>query len=92
MLYRKELSRIEQEEALEMCIDWLKTQPIRELKKCGSLKTEKAGTAMMDECLKFYGVATPVQWESLYVDQYVTADSSIFHTSRNPKKKYSGLK
>lgn len=59
---------------LEECIDWLKSQPIKELKKCGYLKAEKVGTVMADECLKFYGIATPIQWESLYVDQYVSID------------------
>lgn len=73
MLYREKLSRIEQEEALEECKDWLKAQPIKELKACGYLKSDKQGPAMAEECLKFYGVATPVQWESLYVDHYVEA-------------------
>jgi HTH-type transcriptional regulator/antitoxin HigA len=73
MLYREKLSRIEQEEALEDCIDWVKAQPITELKKCGYVKSTRVGPAMAEECLKFYGVATPIQWESLYVEQYVSA-------------------
>jgi len=72
-LYREKLSRLEQEEALEECKDWLKSQPISELKKCGYLKTDKLSTAMVEECLKFYGVAAPAQWETIYVEQYVTA-------------------
>src|ERR1700741_3310751 len=31
-LYREQLTRIEQEEALEECLDWLKQQPVKELK------------------------------------------------------------
>lgn len=73
MLYRERLSRIEQEEAMEQCLDWLEQQPVKELKACGYLKTKRKGTDMAAECLKFYGVATPVQWESLYVDKYVTS-------------------
>lgn len=73
ILYREKLSRLEQEEALEECKDWLRTQPIAELKKCGYIKTEKVGTAMVEECLKFYGVAAPEQWEAVYVEQYVAA-------------------
>lgn len=71
MIYREKLSRIEQEEALEQCKDWLKAQPLKELKACGYLKAEKIGPAMADECLKFYGVAAPTQWQALYVDQFV---------------------
>jgi HTH-type transcriptional regulator/antitoxin HigA len=85
MLYREKLSRIEQEEYLENCLDWLTNQPVKELKKLGYIKSAKAGTAMVDECLKFYGVASPIQWESLYVDQYVSGVNyrkSEAHTSK----------
>ena len=73
MLYREKLLRIEQGEFLEECKDWLQMQPVKELKECGYLKTKKAGPEMVEECLKFYGVAAPEQWESLYVNQYVSA-------------------
>lgn len=73
MIYREKLSRIEQEEALEQCKEWLKIQPIKELKSCGYIKTEKPGPTMTDELLKFYGVAAPSQWEALYVDDFVSA-------------------
>ncbi len=81
MHYREKLTRLEQENVLEECMDWLKKQPIKELKKCGYLKTERVGTAMAEECLKFYGVAAPNQWESLYVNQYVSTNfrKSVAH-------------
>lgn len=72
MNYREKLSRLDQEDALEECIDWLKQQPLKELKQLGYIKTKNVGAAMVGECLKFYGVATPVQWESIYVDEYAT--------------------
>lgn len=70
--YREKLSRIEQEEKLEEWLDWLSVQPIKELKACGYIKTEKSGTTMAEECLKFYGVAAPNQWQTIYVDEYVS--------------------
>ncbi len=88
MLYREKLLRIEQEEFLEECKDWLKIQPIKELKVCGYLKTDKVGSAMVEECLKFYGVAAPKQWESLYVNQFV---SSNFRKSEAHKSTLGGL-
>lgn len=88
MLYREKLLRLEQEEALEECKDWLKIQPVKELKVCGYLKTKKVGSAMAEECLKFYGVATPIQWESLYVNQYVSAN---FRKSEAHKTTLGGL-
>lgn len=72
MQYREKLSRLDQEEALEECREWLNQQPVKELKKCGYLKSDRIGPAMVEECLQFYGVVSPIQWQSLYVDQFVT--------------------
>ena len=71
-LYREKLARIEQEETLEACLGWLRQQPIKELKESGYIKTEKVGTAMVDEVLKFYAVDTPKQWENVYVEHYAS--------------------
>jgi HTH-type transcriptional regulator/antitoxin HigA len=87
-LYREKLSRIEQEEFLDECKDWLKTQPIKELKESGYIKTEKPGPAMAEECLKFYSVASPIQWESMYVAEYV---SSSFRKSEAHKTTLGAL-
>lgn len=70
MYYREKLARIDQEEFLEQCIDWLKEQPIKELQKFGYLQCKHIGTDMVEECLQFYGVASPVQWESIYIQNY----------------------
>jgi len=81
--YREKLLRLDQEDALEECKAWLAIQPIKELRKCGYLKEEKKGTAMIEECLKFYGVASPVQWKSIYIDQFVSTSfrkSNIYET------------
>ncbi len=88
MIYREKLARIEHDEALEECKEWLKMQPIKELKECGYIRTEKAGAAMAEECLKFYGVATPVQWESLYINQFVSAR---FRKSKAHESSIGGL-
>jgi addiction module HigA family antidote len=71
MLYREKLSRLEQEDFLEQCIEWTKKQPIKELRSYGYIKSEKPGTAMANECLHFYGVASPSQWESVYLTNYI---------------------
>jgi HTH-type transcriptional regulator / antitoxin HigA len=88
VLYREKLSRIEQEEFLEECKDWLRVQPIKELKAAGYIKTEKPGPAMTEECLKFYSVASPIQWQSIYVNEYV---SSNFRKSEAHKSTLGAL-
>lgn len=70
-LYREKLTRIEQEEWLEQSKDWLKQQPVKELKKMGFVKSEKA-TDQVHECLQFYGVSSPEQWAAVYIDDYAT--------------------
>ncbi|EHQ29709.1 HigA family addiction module antitoxin [Mucilaginibacter paludis] len=70
MHYREKLARLEQEEFLEQCLDWLKEQPIKELQKFGYLKSSSVGTGMVEECLQFYGVVSPVEWENVYIENY----------------------
>lgn len=77
MIYREKLSRIEQEEALEQCKDWLKQQPVKELRKCGYIKSENSDSKMVSALLQFYGVASPVQWENLYVQEYANTSFRI---------------
>ena len=88
MLYRQKLLRLEQKEALKNCIDWLKIQPIKELKKYGYIASKRVGPIMVEECLKFYGVATPNEWEEVYVTQYL---SSSFRKSPAYKATLGGL-
>ncbi len=73
MLYREKLSRIEQEERLSANANWLEAQPLKELKAYGFITSTQKNARTVEECLKFYGVAEPQQWEALYVDQYVSA-------------------
>lgn len=79
MQFREKLSRLDQEDALEECKEWLRVQPIKELKKCGYLKSNHLDTKMVEECLQFYGVVSPVQWESLYLTHYVSANFRKSH-------------
>jgi len=73
MLYREQLTRLDEEETLMQYMGWLKMQPVKELKKLGYLKSDRLSVATVHECLKFYGVVAPMQWEALYVDEYVSA-------------------
>jgi HTH-type transcriptional regulator/antitoxin HigA len=82
MSYREKLARIEQEEFLEECKGWLKQQPIKELHRYGYLKSNKPSNELVEECLQFYGVASPVQWQNVYVDSYAQTSfrKSAAHT------------
>lgn len=74
--YREKLARIEQEETFVIWREWVQQQPVKELKKCGFIKHQNESARMADELLRFYGVATPAQWENIYVQSYTTANFS----------------
>lgn len=75
--YREEIMRIEQLEFLESCIDWLNDFPIPELKKLNYLSDTRDKTIQVDELLKFFSVASPGEWENIYLNESVTAAFKI---------------
>jgi HTH-type transcriptional regulator/antitoxin HigA len=72
--YREKLLRLDQGEFLGVCKEWLKEQPYKQLKQCGYLKAKDFSHTMVEETLQFYGVASPEQWEMIYVKEYATAN------------------
>jgi len=69
--YRVELANIEQQEFLEQGIDWLKQFPVLSLKNMGWLPATKNQTELVDSLLRFFGVASPVQWQTIYIEEAV---------------------
>jgi len=65
--YRMELAKIEQQEFLEDCIGWLDHFPVIELKKMKMLPDTRNKTELVHSLLKFFGVASPRQWEEIYL-------------------------
>lgn len=88
LLYREKLLKLKEKEDFENYKDWLSAQPIKVLKSLGYLKSKPNTPEMVDECLKFYGVASPSQWESVYVNQYLSTD---FRKSEAHKTSLGGL-
>lgn len=67
--YREELARIDQQEFLEGGIGWLQMFPVRELKKWGWLPETRNKAMLVESLLKFFGIATPIQWEEIYISE-----------------------
>lgn len=70
--YRQELFAINQVEFLHQCEDWLKEFPTNEMKKMGILSKTNEKAVMVDETLKFFSVASPQEWEKIYVKEEVS--------------------
>lgn len=66
--FREELARIEQQEAQELMIDWIKKFPLAQLKKLGYLSKNKTIKELVPELLKFFGIATQKGWEKIYLN------------------------
>lgn len=63
-LYQADLARQNEEKELESHIDWAKRFPIKDLRRAGFLSKEATGVELVQELLRFLGVATPALWES----------------------------
>jgi HTH-type transcriptional regulator/antitoxin HigA len=63
-LYQADLARRNEMKQLESHIDWAKEFPIKDLKRGGFLSKDATGVELVQELLRFLGVATPALWES----------------------------
>lgn len=67
--YRDELAKIEEQEFLEKRLDWLKLFPLAQMKKNGWISESKRSPALVNEMLKFFGIAKPEQWNRIYTEE-----------------------
>jgi HTH-type transcriptional regulator / antitoxin HigA len=80
--YRKELYELVQQEELEKEKDWLSAFPLNEMKKLGWLPDTKEKHVLVDNLLKFFCVASTIEWERIYLEQLVSVAFrvSLAHT------------
>ena len=68
--YRERLARLEAEKRFEKWTDWLDQLPVRELMKTGAIEKKRLDAKnkprLVEELLRFFGVASPDEWESRY--------------------------
>lgn len=63
-LYQADIARRNEEKELASHIDWAKAFPITDLKKAGFVSKEAKAVELVQELLRFLGVASPALWES----------------------------
>lgn len=71
--YRKILFELEQEEYLERCKDWLVKFPLAEMKKLNWLPKSNQIHTLSNSLLTFFSIASPDEWENIYVKNEVSA-------------------
>jgi HTH-type transcriptional regulator/antitoxin HigA len=69
--YREHSARLEAEKSYSDWVSWLEKLPLKEMMKLGRIHkrrlTPNNKPAIVGDCLHFFGVATPGQWEKHYV-------------------------
>ncbi|MHB9100548.1 MAG: ImmA/IrrE family metallo-endopeptidase [Sulfuricella sp.] len=68
--YRERCARLEAAEKFAGWIDWLDQLPIKELMNAGTIEKRrvdaKSKPGLVESCLRFFGVASPEEWQGHY--------------------------
>lgn len=83
--YRRQLYEWDQQEQLVQWENWLKEFPVAALKKLGWLPDVKEKHILVIALTSFFGVASPNEWERIYLDQEVAVSFRIsLANTQNP--------
>jgi plasmid maintenance system antidote protein VapI len=73
-LYRESLARQAERSKLETFVDWMKdTIPVNDMTKRGWLPKCDSDVERVDKVLDFFGVASPKEWESIWMNPQTKA-------------------
>lgn len=83
--YRRQLYELEQQQFFEKCLDWLQSFPVNDMRKLGWLPETKNKNILVESTLKFFGLASPDEWERIYIDDEVSVAFRIsLANTKNP--------
>lgn len=83
-IYQQELLEIEKLEFLEKCEKWIDGFPISKLKTMGFLPKSRKKGEIIDGLLRFFQVASPTEWESVYIQESLAYKINLQYSS-HPK-------
>ncbi len=82
--YQEELLQIEQLEFLDTCKSWLTGFPILALKNMKILPNTNIKSELAEALLKFFRVASPIEWSRIYEGESLAFKIELRHTT-DPK-------
>ena len=82
--YQEELMKIEKLEFLENCKNWLTGFPLTQLKAMNLLPETSVKAEIAEYLLKFFRVASPNEWTSIYTEESLAFKIELKHTT-DPK-------
>jgi addiction module HigA family antidote len=80
--YQEDNTRLADNKRLEEDLHWLSNFPVTEMAKRGWIEKYKEKTRQLDTILRFCAVASPVQWETIWVRDLQV----VFRKTENSKK------
>lgn len=69
--YQEDRTRLAEKEKLKSRLDWLKKVPVSAMAKLGWIRKFKDKSAQLEEVLRFFGIASPEQWETVWREHQV---------------------
>lgn len=69
--FQEDRTRLAEKERLEAHLGWLKKIPVNVMVKHGWLTKQKDKLAQLEEVLRFFGIASPDQWERVWREHQV---------------------
>ena len=80
--YQNTNARIAEHKCLETKLIWLKNFPVREMIRLGWLNAFDDKVEQLQELLNYFGVASPEQWEKVWVARRIDYRQSQAHASK----------
>ncbi len=69
--FQEDRARLEEQARLQAGIKWLKDVPVAAMARLGFILKLKDATEKLEAVLRFFGIASPDQWETIYHDYQV---------------------
>lgn len=83
--YQEDLARFAEMDRLQSHLNWLKQVPVHQLIKRGWINKFSGKVQQLEEVLRFFGVATPDQWQTVWEEHQVAyRQSQQFGSSALP--------
>lgn len=79
--FHDELLEIEKLEHLDQCKKWVGSFPLAAMKRLGIISDTRNKTELADSLLKFFRVASPLQWSDIYVGSSLAFKIELRHTA-----------
>ena len=80
--FQEDRTRLAEEQRLKSWLDWLKKVPVNAMAKLGWIKKHQDKNAQLEEVLRFFGVASPDQWQAVWQEYQVAYRQSQRFESR----------